>query len=253
MRTIINPSQTPRFDDELFRRFGRKARTTACAILEGLELPLPKTRDYFWGKESLQVFLQQQGLVLRFGQPSLARISDYTLQPLQKIALDDTADFELMPGIQVGGSAFDKIRLKALLALRGESFPRKEMTRSNIGYIKTSHGCDHKLILDRCAVVPLLRTFNSASGAMVERNEAAPVQAAYFREIKAHVQQAFSGSALTIRRVEKDTLFKLCEDHAALPEDAPGKRLFNDWVMPGLERPRHTRIKTAAQEYALRR
>lgn len=245
MHSIIKPAQSPRFDDELFRRYGRKARTRACEILEGLELPLPKTRDYYWGKESLQVFLQYQGLVLRFGQPSLARVSDYVLQPLQKIALDHNSDFELMPGIQVGGSIFDKLRLKALLALQGENFPRKEMTRSNIGHIRTPRNHTHQLILDRCAVLPLLHSFNQSSEA--------PVQAIYFKEIKVHVQQAFSGAAATIRRAEKDTLFKVCEGHAALPAEAPAKRLFNDWIMSGLERPRQERIKTAAQAYAMRR
>ena len=245
MHSIIKPSQTPRFDDELFRRYGRKARRTACAILESLELPLPKTRDYYWGKESLQVFLQHQGLVLRFGQPSLARVSDHVLQPLQHIALDHNSDFELMPGIQVGGSTFDKLRLKALLALQGENFPRREMTRSNIGHIRTPQSRAHQLILDRCAVLPLSYSFNQCSEA--------PVQAGYFKEIKVHVQQAFSGSAATIRRTEKDALFKVCEDHAALPETDLAKRLFNDWIMPGLERPRQERIKAAAQEYAMRR
>lgn len=255
MHSIIKSSQTPRFDDELFRRYGRKARTTACEILEDLGLPLPETRDYFWGKESLQVFLQQQGLVLRFGQPSLARASDYVLQPLQKIPLDDCADFELMPGIQVGGSTFDKLRIKASLAVHGEAFPRREMTRSNIGRIKTPHGRNHQLILDRCAVVPLLSIFNHSSGATSCANHetSAPLQAAYFQEIRNYVKQTFSGSATRVNIVEKEALFKVCEGHTALPDDSPLKRLFNSWIMPGIERPRHARIKAAAQEYAMRR
>lgn len=252
MAYVIPASSNPDFESELTRRYGQSARSGACEVLEGLKLPVPHTRDYLLGKESLHVFLRTQALVLRFGQPSLSKISDSVLQPLKIISLNERADFEINPGIRVGGSLLDKIRLKAALFRQGEHFPRIEMIRSNIGGISLFN--PRKLVLDRCAVVPLSMSFNYGSHASqpIDVETGAPVQAAHFEIFRKLSEATFARSGTNIDARARDALFDLCKAHAAMPDADPSKKLFNHWVMPGIQRPRHRIINAASDEYAMR-
>lgn len=243
------PATTP-FEAELSHRFGRATKRRACLLLEELDLPVPCNRDYVPGKESLHIFLQNHGLLLRFGEKSRARVSDRVLQPLRSTALCSLADFELLPGVRVGGSTADKVRLKFGLFAHGENFPRCEMVRSNIGRI----GQSHSLVIDRCAVMPITTTFNASSD--VDRfkslQQLAPVQSAYFAEARTLLAAAFSYKAQEVDDVAKERFFAFCKRQAALPDTDGEKRLHNSWIMSGIHRPRQFAICEAAQEYAAR-
>ncbi len=246
------PAATP-FETELSHRFGRATKRRACLLLEELDLPVPHKRDYVSGKESLHIFLQNHGLLLRFGEKSRARVSDRVLQPLHSSALSPLADFELLPGVRVGGSTADKVRLKLGLLAQGENFPRCEMVRSNIGQIGNFYQ-GHCLVIDRCAVMPITRTFNISSNphSFTSLQQLAPVQSSYFAEARTLLAEAFSFETEKVDDDARERFFAFCQRQAALPDTDADKRLHNSWIMSGINRPRQLAIREAAQEYAAR-
>lgn len=255
MGVVINIQTALGFTTELRRRFGREASTNACSLLEQLSLPMPRHREYVSGKESLHVFLQQQALLLRFGQPATAKISDRVLQPFHLAHLSPQADFEMLPGIQVGCPTIAKAWLKAVLAIHGEKFPMKEMVRSNIGSLQLESG-DHFLVIDRCAVQGLQGIFARHAERPFSLGQcyaSAPKQADYFGELPIFAYRSFINGPMQVNETEKNHFFGVCETQAALPYGDPHKRLFNTWIMPGIQRPRQVAVQVAAHEYGARR
>lgn len=246
MNFIVKDGPLLSFEDELGLRHGRNAAKVACSIFEKLSIPIPQQRDYLPGKESIHVFLHHQALLLRFGKACSANISDHVLQPFASVALTDDAVIELLPGIKVGGSALDKLRLKFALAFQGNDFPRQEMVRSNIGSLKEGSKVVQRLVLDRGAVQAFTPVFNRSSSVQ------APIQAAYFGNLKTQAANLALDRNIPISQAQRDGFFMQCQSHAAMHESEPAKRLHNSWVISGLERKRQSLVLTAAHEYALR-
>lgn len=222
------------FDVELVSRYGGRARDRAMAILEAAGIPTPRSGEFLIGKESVLLFLHRYGLALRFGDRCHARPSDRILQPFALYDLSPTADFEVLPGVRVGGSVVDKLHLGFALQAQGVCFPRAERVASNIGMI----GDGHKMVIDRGACTTLRHAFTMAAEPVLQN--------AYYAPFIGAAKEAFGTRPEAFKAAAFGDFLAMCCDNTAKDTNDPDKRLFNEWSDPSRNRNKSNYARQAA-------
>lgn len=228
------------FLEEIGLRYSGEAKRQTKAIMNNLNLFLPKNDEYLVGKEHLLVFLNPFGMVLRIGDPLPAPEHDLILKPIKKVELEK-AVFEVLPGIECGISlqSRDLERLRQVFAHEHYDFWDWDKT-SNVGFLPAQASPFQgkiPVVLDRGAIRkadaaphPRITKFREAGRQAVWRPvEFRGVQERLFAPFKNAIEAAWPGNDADIDGRKMLDFWRLCRDEVQKRERGGDGVLYNKW------------------------
>lgn len=224
-KTIFERFNT-RFSRDILVNLGEKPATRAMRIWERADLPEPSPREYNFNGSIISVPLPKHGISFVFRsksrnplmhdiyEGSLTR-NDHLLQPLYRRILDDTACFEIRPGIKrVHPHPSDLEKLKAHLKEAGLKIHSQQ---DGIFGVLPSPGRD--LVVANAIAV-------KKKGKAQHEETATPRQSLVYSELADYIRNAFVSASST--RIGE--ALRLCRDIASKPEGDAGKILYDVWA-----------------------